>query len=280
MLYRIRVSIEGFALFVKCISTYALVSYTDLNIIAFGLSQIIFALLLSSGHLLYMFKIIRDNAGSGEFPIKSFKELFLVLPFRYLIRSSSFSSQVGNDEEQNKASIDSEENIDNMNRLAGLVFKFYWWAVEILLLQEGEKIVLKFTESLVQQGVFSVAQNLGSMVARFLFQPIEEMSFNLFSKLIGGMDPRKPINKNNSGESRVISSEIIKLESSEFVLRVIIHFTLLLGLIFVCFGSNYCYLLLQLLYGGLYDNSTGAPLVLSWYCLFVLFMALNGMIMV
>jgi oligosaccharide translocation protein RFT1 len=65
-----------------------------------------------------------------------------------------------------------------------LVGNFSWQSIEKLLLQEGEKIVLKVTDTLVNQGVFSVISNLGSLVARFFFQPVEEISFTVFSKLL------------------------------------------------------------------------------------------------
>jgi oligosaccharide translocation protein RFT1 len=50
---------------------------------------------------------------------------------------------------------------------------------------------------------------------------------------------------------------------------------LLIGIYFVAFGPNYSFILLHLLYGSTYSYSA-ATTVLSWYCLYVLFMGVNG----
>ena len=48
-----------------------------------------------------------------------------------------------------------------------------------------------------------------------------------------------------------------------------------MGLVFVAFGANYTNLLIYLLLGNKWGE-TAAPSVLSWYCLYVLMMGING----
>ena len=69
-----------------------------------------------------------------------------------------------------------------------LAVGFVGQAVWKLLLAEGEKVVmvalgprLRFTAA--DQGVYAVVSNLGSLVARFAFQPIEEAAYAVFGKL-------------------------------------------------------------------------------------------------
>ncbi len=52
------------------------------------------------------------------------------------------------------------------------------------ILAEGEGLVISLTStlSLAQQGEYSLIANLCSMVCRFLYQPMEEMSYNYYSK--------------------------------------------------------------------------------------------------
>ena len=52
------------------------------------------------------------------------------------------------------------------------------------MLGEGEKYILKFKESLLDQGVYSIVNNLASLIARILFAPIEEIAHTYFAKLI------------------------------------------------------------------------------------------------
>ena len=51
------------------------------------------------------------------------------------------------------------------------------------LLTEGDKIVLSFAASLYDQGVYALAQNYGSPVARLALGLLEESARVLFSKM-------------------------------------------------------------------------------------------------
>lgn len=53
------------------------------------------------------------------------------------------------------------------------------------LLTEGERYILSFSSiSMHDQGVFDIVNNLGSLFARFLFQPLEEGFYLYFSRVI------------------------------------------------------------------------------------------------
>lgn len=68
--------------------------------------------------------------------------------------------------------------------VSGLGGMFAIQTVEKYLLTEGEKIVLVgIGNDLQAQGVYALVQNLGSLVARFLLQPIEEVAAIHFSKV-------------------------------------------------------------------------------------------------
>lgn len=52
------------------------------------------------------------------------------------------------------------------------------------LLTQGDALILSFLASLSDQGAFAFASNYGGLVARLIFQPIEESSRNAFGKMI------------------------------------------------------------------------------------------------
>jgi len=54
------------------------------------------------------------------------------------------------------------------------------------VLAEGSKLVLVATQSAAQQGVYGLASNLGSLVVRTVFQPLEEAAFLAFARPGGG----------------------------------------------------------------------------------------------
>ncbi|EKE41909.1 hypothetical protein ENUP19_0097G0024 [Entamoeba nuttalli] len=92
------------------------------------------------------------------------------------------------------------------------------------LLQEGEKAVLIVTTTLTIQGIFSVISNISSLVVRFLFLPIEDVSYSLFSKIRQNKD------------------ELLNAFCS--ILKIILHLSLLI----LVFGPPYSKALLDFLY--------------------------------
>ena len=231
-----RVGIEALAMTFKCLSISIFV-YFDCNLLSFAWGQVIYSLILLCGFLNYFKNHVGTNISENNpFPFKTFKELFPILP--------------------NSLQLDQKTK----NTLL-LVLSFTWQSFEKLLLQESEKLVLKFTNTLTDQGIFSVVSNLGSLVVRFLFQPIEEIGFTLFGKLFTEKNEKQKI------KNLIICSKI---------LICVLKLMILVGLIFICFGMNYSTALLELLYGTKYGRESGAPSVLSIYCILVFFMAING----
>lgn len=52
------------------------------------------------------------------------------------------------------------------------------------MLSEGSKLALVGFESSYNQGVYGLVANLGSLVVRLLFTPIEEAAFTAFSRCV------------------------------------------------------------------------------------------------
>jgi oligosaccharide translocation protein RFT1 len=53
-----------------------------------------------------------------------------------------------------------------------------------VLLSEGDHIIMGFLASLADQGAFALVHNYGGLLARLIFQPIEESSRNIFGRLL------------------------------------------------------------------------------------------------
>lgn len=100
---------------------------------------------------------------------------------------------------------------------------------------------------------------IGSLIVRILFQPLEETGRTFFSKLLQD------------------SNKQARYQAAANVLTILIQFHLLLGLVFVCFATNYASTLVDLLAGKGWSLGEGnAPGVLSVYCIYVPFMGING----
>jgi oligosaccharide translocation protein RFT1 len=220
-----RVAIEGIAVFARCVATYALVLLVgDGNhLLAFGCAQLLYAGVCVLGWLYRSRSWAMSRAGWAR--RWRFSGLWRV----------------------------------ERSRL-GLLGSFMWQSAQKLLLQEGENYVLRFSVQLVDQGVYSVVSNLGSLVVRFLFLPIEEAAYALFARLVGG-DARRRRRSARASAARVLAA----------LLRLMV----LVGLIFAAFGANYAWTLVDVLYGAKLSSGS-APSTLAAYCAYVPIMAING----
>ncbi|OQR87983.1 hypothetical protein ACHHYP_07791 [Achlya hypogyna] len=221
--FPLRVKAQGWGFFVKAVVQVVLVVGLDMGMLAFGLSQVAFAVVHG---LVYLSFYVRQ-LGTRDFPLRSLAELLpspsvpLNLPLVTLWGTLLLQS--------------------------GLKY----------LLTEGDKLILSAFESYQSMGAYSVAFNIGSLAPRLLFLPIEDASKAMFSKLLA-----QPI----ASEAKAQAYTWLAL-----ALRVMTY----IGLVFVCFGTNYARTALLLLAG--YDKATGdTPRVLQLYFVYVYFLALNG----
>ncbi len=140
------------------------------------------------------------------------------------------------------------------------------------------------------QGVYGLVSNLGSLVVRTLFQPLEEAAFAAFSAW--GAEAKAgtpaPASANTaeesvsgktktSGNSSSSSDEAAgaKLQPLLRALSPMVKAVALLGLLAAAFGPSYSYVLLRLVYGTRWSE-TEAPAVLAAHSVYVLLLALNG----
>ena len=178
------------------------------------------------------------------------------------------------------------------------------------LLTQGDKIVLSLGSSHYSQGLYALAQNYGSLAARLFFQPLEESGRLMFSRLAAaaaaasstdsssgdattqakkaGSPNKQQGRKSSGGEADSAAGATSSSEDTlGLMLGTLVKLVVLVGLIFACFGFNYTRVLLRILLPGKAwdadDDKTagggGGPAanVLSWYCIYVLLLALNGM---
>ncbi|KAF8885659.1 Rft protein-domain-containing protein [Infundibulicybe gibba] len=120
------------------------------------------------------------------------------------------------------------------------------------VLTEGDKMVLSWFSPLQDQGGYAIAVNYGSLVARIIFQPIEETLRVYFSKIL----PSSPVEASNA-------------------LTTLLTTQLSICFIFLSLAPSYVPLLIRLLLPSQY-LSTSAPAVLSAWVWYIPVLALNG----
>ncbi|KAF3160695.1 Oligosaccharide translocation protein rft1 [Orbilia oligospora] len=150
------------------------------------------------------------------------------------------------------------------------------------LLTQGDSILVTRLATTYEQGIYALAANYGSLIARLLFKPIEETSRNLLSKLLNtdDIDDRKPgekggikEKKNGSGGTKAPTSESIA--EALTILHLILRFYIILSILIVTLGPILAPLALRKVAGSRWADSPAA-ITLSNYCYYIPLLAING----
>ncbi|GFF58928.1 oligosaccharide translocation protein RFT1 [Aspergillus udagawae] len=236
MLYKTRATVEMAAAFVKSLTTCGLFIWASWNgnnvgILPFALGHLSYALVLLCGY-----SAVLSNAAS--------RWHFSFLPTRIRTRDKSvyvlgmFSSQ-----------------------LISLSANLFFQSVVKHLLTQGDAMMLAAMSSLEDQGIYFLASNYGGLIARIVFQPIEESSRTLFSSLLGLSDSNGE-ESSNVGAAKTHLTDVMKA------------YGILSALIFPL-NPIIIKQILHLL-GGTEWSGFEVYHLLSLYCFYIPFLAFNG----
>uniref|UniRef100_A0A3Q3FSW9 Protein RFT1 homolog n=1 Tax=Labrus bergylta TaxID=56723 RepID=A0A3Q3FSW9_9LABR len=235
MFVRLKVVAESLAMIAKCSVTVVLVVFAhEWGLYIFSAAHLVYTGFLVLCYAVYFIRFLgSQEAAKKGFPLKCVGDL---LPSRPLIDWT----------------------------LARLTWSFFKQSFLKQILTEGERYVMTFLNvlSFGDQGVYDIVNNLGSMVARFIFLPIEESFYVFFAKVLErGRDVRS-----QKQEEVAIAAEVL-----ERLLKLV----LVVGLIITVFGYAFSHLALDI-YGGSLLSSGAGPTLLRCYSCYVLLLAVNG----
>ncbi|ODA79239.1 hypothetical protein RJ55_04832 [Drechmeria coniospora] len=131
------------------------------------------------------------------------------------------------------------------------------------LLTQGDTFLVSLLASPDVQGIYALANNYGGLLARLLFQPVEESSRTYFSRLLSSPA---------SGPSSKPSPPVREASTS---LHTILRLYILLSAVVVSLGPHAAPSLLSVVAGKRWA-AVGAGEVLGTYCFYIPFLALNG----
>jgi hypothetical protein len=138
------------------------------------------------------------------------------------------------------------------------------------VLTQGDSLLITSLASLADQGAYALASNYGGLIARMLFQPIEESSRNMFAKLCAHVESPKVQEKE---DSKKVEKE--NLAQASRVMTTILHLYAIISLFAIALGPTLAPLLLGIVAGKKW-SATSAANVLSTYCYYIPFLAING----
>jgi oligosaccharide translocation protein RFT1 len=156
-----------------------------------------------------------------------------------------------------------------------LVKAYYTQSVFKQILTEGEKYVITALNllSFSEAGVYDIINNLGSLIARFVFLPVEDASYYFFTNSFKrGLTFTEQIQKADNDKEKISN-----LHNSKEILENLLKFVSMIGIFVFVYGQSYSQLLLKL-YGG--DKLSGSDTVVNMlrlYCFYTVFLAINGL---
>ncbi|RCK62941.1 Oligosaccharide translocation protein RFT1 [Candida viswanathii] len=235
-----RSKFEGLAILVKCVVTFMAVMVVR----KYAVSQDYFTGAAISGFAL----------GQFSYSFTLFVCYFVSFKNEYSSKDVSYSLvQVKDDKEVYYFQPD----------ILVLVRGFFVQMIFKQFLTEGDKLLISYLCTIEEQGVYAVIANYGSMVARLLFQPLEESTRLMFTKLLNGAG--------NDNSKYTQSYRYLKLIS-------VFYFNLSLLILFA--GVTNGSFLLKILMGGKASNwaDTNIFEVFPQYVVYIPFLAFNGIL--
>ncbi|KAG2158043.1 Rft protein-domain-containing protein [Suillus bovinus] len=138
------------------------------------------------------------------------------------------------------------------------------------ILTEGDKIILSWWSPLDDQGGYAIAVNYGSLVARIVFQPLEEICRVYFSRILCSPAETKSTSTGAQFDRRSLA------QASEILLSLV-SIQLACSVLVLVFATVYLPIVLHLLLPSQY-LSTCAPKVLAAWIWYIPVLAINGVL--
>jgi len=136
-------------------------------------------------------------------------------------------------------------------------------------LTEGDKFLISYWSPLQDQGGYAIAANYGSLVARIVFQPIEEMCRVYFSRLLSN-----PVAEEGSVNGKRTPDSASLKQASDAV-TTLVSVQIAFSLLVVTFGSLYLPVVLQLLLPSQYMSTSASKVLYAWIW-YIPVLAVNG----
>ncbi|KAL8679545.1 MAG: hypothetical protein Q9186_004191 [Xanthomendoza sp. 1 TL-2023] len=250
MLYRVRALAETLATFTRCLLTCGTVIWLSKakdahGALPFALGQLGYAVVLNLVYLSRLHLLSRDT------------------PYSILIRPIVPSSSL---------LLWGRFSLPRLN----LVFTIYAQSIFKHLLTTGDSFLIAAFTPLQSQGAYTLAANYGGLIARMLFQPIEESSRSLFGRLLHQrISPPWAPEMTEGAEPRQQDRD--QMGHAAEYLQKMLRFYLIICMMAVAVGPSISPLLLRLVAGSRWSNSE-APSVLAAYCYYIPLLAVNGIL--
>ncbi|OAL23063.1 hypothetical protein AYO22_06678 [Fonsecaea multimorphosa] len=162
--------------------------------------------------------------------------------------------------------------------ILSLAATMYMQSIFKLLLTQGDALIMSFFSTLADQGAFALASNYGGLLARLVFQPVEESSRNTFGRLLSP----SPSSSTKSPPSSDSQKQMTPNQNTDTHLGLsylftTLHVYLLFSLPLISLAPSILPLLIPYVLSPQW-RTPATSLLLSTYCYYIPLMAVNGIL--
>ncbi|KAH9885712.1 Rft-1-domain-containing protein [Xylariomycetidae sp. FL2044] len=256
-----RAAAESIATFLRCLTTFGAANWAwrkglELGVLPFALGQLAYGVGLLG---VYAFYGLRLASSEG----------FSLLPSRAPLRQEKKDkSTTGTSDDGYVLGYFYRPTLNLASSLTAQSFVKH-------ILTQGDTFLVSILSDPGSQGVYALANNYGSLLARLVFQPVEESSRNYFSKLLSSSST--PSSSSSSPPEKREKTPPNTIQTAKTDLQTVLKSYLLLSLLILALGPPAAPLLIQIVAGTRWSAS-GAGRVLARYCLYIPLLALNGVL--
>ena len=255
-----RATAESVATFLRCVVTLGSAAWganRDLGVLPFALGQLSYGVGLLAVYIWH-------GAGLAK------REGFSLLPRRIATPSPK--------ESKNAQTAKSSIILSHFYRpTLHLASSMMAQSVVKHILTQGDTFLVSILSTPTSQGVYALANNYGGLLARLVFQPIEESSRSYFSRLLAPSS-HPTTTTSTTGPSNPASDTLAPSETfteAKTALQSLLRAYLLLSLVITALGPAAAAPLLSLVAGPRWAGS-GAAACLEAYMWYIPLLAVNG----
>ena len=162
-----------------------------------------------------------------------------------------------------------------------LVSAYYWQSVLKQILTEGEKYLITAFSllTLADSALYDLVNNLGSLIARFVFLPVEDASYVFFTKSLarGTKYAQQQQQQQQQQQANSTAASGGGGMSPKTYLELFLKAMSLIGLLVLTFGQSYSSLLLFIYGGTELSHNVMCVDLLRLNCGYIFLLSLNGL---
>ena len=265
---------EGIAVAVKSLSSYVFVAVLQWGVVGFGLAQVLY------GVTILLVAIMQSHLLGSEVHIQDMLPAFLSSPLQSndVVKEKKHNRKISKQPlTKKRVSCADDDVMWNLLDSATLQLAGTITCSSLLKhgLTEADKIVLTFTRDSHDQGIYALCNNYGGLIARILWQPLEESCRSAFARLALQSSSSSSNNNNNNNNKNSDNLDTPEVDLIATMFRRSLLFVGFVGASITAIGPSYVHAFMTHMLASQWRSKETLQ-TLTAFCLYIFVLGING----